>query len=199
VFKSIDERKPGITKLSTSSEFDFKDSWKFEVAAYELDKLLSLDMVPVTVERLYGRRRGSLQFWVVNCMTEADRLKKKMSPPNKEAWNRQMYTVRIFDNLIFNFDRNLRNLLVSQDWRCFMVDHSRSFKSVGFLKSQADLTHYSASLLERLRVLNSDTLNKACGKYLNGMEISTLLMRRDRILKHFEQLQAKMGASISYP
>jgi hypothetical protein len=70
---------------------------------------------------------------------------------------------------------------------------------VGFLKSQPDLTHFSASLLERLKTLNSDAVTNACGKYLNGMEVSTLLMRRDRILKHFEQLQAKMGASVSYP
>jgi hypothetical protein len=199
IFKSIDERKTGVTKLTTSNEFDFKDSWKFEVAAYQLDRLLDLDMVPVTVERTYARRTGSLQFWVENCMTESDRQHKNMKPPDPEAWNQQMYKVRIFDNLIYNIDRNLRNLLITQEWKCFMVDHSRAFKSVGFLKSPADLTHFSRSLLERLKTLNDEAVKKECGRYLNGLEISTLLMRRDRILRHFEQLQAKSGSSISYP
>ena len=66
VFKSLDERKPGATQLSGGIEIDFKDSWMFEVAAYEINKLLGLDMVPVTIARTYRGQKGSLQFWIDN-------------------------------------------------------------------------------------------------------------------------------------
>ena len=64
VFKDIEVRKQGITQLPSGPEVDFKDSWKFEVAVYELDKLLNLHMVPVTVERYYSNKKGSLQLWM---------------------------------------------------------------------------------------------------------------------------------------
>ncbi|HJZ13078.1 MAG TPA: hypothetical protein VJ521_13060, partial [Acidobacteriota bacterium] len=72
VFKAIDERKMGLYKLAGTQEFDFKDSWMFEVAAYELDKALGLNMVPPTVERIYEGKKGSVQWWVPNAMTEGD-------------------------------------------------------------------------------------------------------------------------------
>lgn len=74
LFKRIDERKKGITRLGRSAEYEFKDSWKFEVAACEIDKLLGLNMVPVTVAREYMGTKGSLQYWVDNCMLEKERL-----------------------------------------------------------------------------------------------------------------------------
>ena len=40
------------------------ESYKSEIAAYELDKVLGLGMVPPTVERRYDRETGSLQLWV---------------------------------------------------------------------------------------------------------------------------------------
>ena len=38
--------------------FNLKDHYKNEIAAYELDKLLGLGMVPPTVERKIGREWG---------------------------------------------------------------------------------------------------------------------------------------------
>src|SRR5437773_1684417 len=41
VFKTIDQSRPGITEFDHGRpEVDFRDSYKFEIAAYELDKLL---------------------------------------------------------------------------------------------------------------------------------------------------------------
>ena len=69
--------------------------------------------VPVTVERAYNGHRGSLQFWIDNCMTEGERIKKKLQPPSPIAWNQQMFKVRLFDNLVYSIDRNLGNLLIT--------------------------------------------------------------------------------------
>ena len=61
--KDLDVFKAGWSRLATGpATIDFQDSWKVEIPAYELDKLLGLGMVPATVEREVEGRRGSLQF-----------------------------------------------------------------------------------------------------------------------------------------
>ena len=42
----------------------FFESYRAEIAAYELDKLLGLSMVPPTVERKVKGETGSAQMWV---------------------------------------------------------------------------------------------------------------------------------------
>jgi hypothetical protein len=96
LFKTIDVHKPGQQRMETGYEFDFRDSWKAEVAAYELDKLLGLGLVPPTIERTLENRRGSLQMWVENAMTEDDRKKRKREPPHLPRWNNQLHCVRLF-------------------------------------------------------------------------------------------------------
>jgi hypothetical protein len=199
IFKSIDERKPGATQLSGSTEIDFKDSWMFEIAAYELDKLLGLDMVPVTIEKTYRGQKGSLQFWVDNCIMEGDRLKRKLNPPDPTSWKRQIFKVRVFDNLIYNIDRNLGNLLITPDWKCYMIDHSRSFKNIDALKSPKDLTYFSRSLLEALQKLDEQTVKTRCDKYLTVFEMRTMLRRRDKIVELYTRLLSENGESITYP
>jgi len=54
VWKTIDESAK-TKQLDRGVEFEFQDSWKTEIAAYELDKLLGLGMIPATVEREIGR------------------------------------------------------------------------------------------------------------------------------------------------
>lgn len=194
VFKTIDDRKPGLTQLKTGPEIDFKDSWKFEIAAYELNRMLNLDMIPPVVERKYGTQKGSLQLWIDGCMTETERSTKKIQPPGPMGWRQQIFKVRVFDNLIYNFDRNLGNLLITPDWRLIMIDHSRSFKSLDALRSPKDLTFFSASLMESLQALNKEDLEAKCGHYLNGFEIGTLLKRRDRILAIYRKVVDTPGA-----
>ena len=59
VWKTIDEFKRGVTRLEGGGVFvDLADSWKHEVASYELDKLLGTGLVPPTVERTFDRKKG---------------------------------------------------------------------------------------------------------------------------------------------
>ncbi len=199
IFKDIDERKMGVTFIEGKPEYDFKDSWKFEVAAYELDKLLGLDTVPVTVEREVDGKRGSLQIWIDGCMSDADRRTKKLEDPDKFAWNCQVHTIDLFDNLIFNIDRNAGNLLISPEWKIYMIDHTRTFKSTPQLRRPQDLTRFSASLVVALRKLDQKTVTACCGKYLTSIEISALLDRRNLILKRYDVLRAEQGVRVLYP
>lgn len=198
-FKSVDERRSGVTRLETGLEVDFKDSWKYEVAAYELDKLLGLGMVPVTVERYFDGKEGSVQLWVENAMTEKERKAKQMEPPDPADWNRQIAKVRVFDNLIYNIDRNLGNVMITSDWKIYMIDHSRSFKNLDELKSPKDLKLFSLSLIDALGKLDEPNLTAHCGQYLSSTEIKTLIKRRDLILQYYTQQKATLGTSIEYP
>ncbi len=199
VFKKVDVRKSGMTQLRTGVEVDFKDCWQFDVAAYELDKLLGLNMVPVTVERKYEGEKGAVQWWVENAMTEGDRKEKGMAPADAEAWNQTLYKVRLFDNLIYNIDRNLGNLLITPDWKVWMIDHTRCFKSIDKLKSEGDLSRFSISFMNSLKKLDEGTVKSRCEKYLTGYEIQSMMKRRDLIVQLFDKLHAEKGDSILYP
>jgi hypothetical protein len=199
VFKDVDIRKTGMTKLKTGAEMDFKDCWQFDVAAYELDKMLGLNMVPVTIERKYEGTKGAIQWWVENAMTEGDRKEKGLDPPDKDAWNQAIFKVRMFDNLIYNIDRNLGNLLITPDWKIWMIDHSRCFKNLDTLKSPGDLKRYSISSMEALKKLNEARVKEHCGKYLTIYEIRTMMKRRDAIVQLYEKMHAERGDSILFP
>jgi hypothetical protein len=199
IFKTIDERKLGVYRLEKSVEYDFKDSWKFEVAAYEIDKLLNLNMVPPTVERSYANKKGSLQYWVNGCIDEKKRLDNKLQPPNPVFWNWQIFKLKVFDELIYNIDRNPGNTLITPDWKCVMIDHSRTFKSMDSLKSPEEMTAFSQSLMKALEELDDASLREKCGEYLTPVEISTTLKRKDKMLEIYHRLVKEKGAAILYP
>ena len=59
VWKTIDQKRTGVTQLGgAASEINFFDTWKTEVPAYELDKLIGLKMVPAAVARTYRNTEG---------------------------------------------------------------------------------------------------------------------------------------------
>jgi len=199
IFKQIDDRKAGVTRLKSSTEIDFKDSWKFEIAAYELDKLLSLNMVPVTIERRYKNSTGSLQYWIDGSIQESVRVKKKQRPPNPVRWNWQIYKVTVFDKLIYNIDRNPGNILVTPDWRAVMIDHSRAFKSVDRVEALDNLKFFSRSLMKALAALDEGAVREKCGEWITTAEIATLMKRRDEIVEYYRSRVAKEGNKITYP
>ena len=200
VWKTIDERHFGITQLAGGPEVDFKDSWKFEVAAYEIDKLLGLNMVPVTVERSYKGNNGSLQIWVPNCMSEGDRVKKQMHPPDELVWRQATAKMRVFDELIYNSDRNQGNLLIDPTWNLYLIDHSRTFKNLDQLKPPTDnLIYFSKSLMDALKKLDKNQLKEHCGKWLMSTEIDTLMKRRDLLVDLYQKMVTQDGDSITFP
>ena len=99
------------------------------VAAYELDKALQLNMVAPAVERTVKGQRAVVQWWLDNiAMMEMDRRKKSISAPDPESWNKQMQAARLFDELVANAWRKpdtgpWDSLLVTSDWKVHLVDH----------------------------------------------------------------------------
>jgi hypothetical protein len=201
VFKTIDEFKRGITSFEGGRVLvDFSDSWRHEVAAYELDKLIGLGLVPPTVERRFGRTTGSLQMWVEGAMTEADRKQRRLAPPDLPAWNEQMYRVRLLDQLSFNADyRNINNVLVDASFRVYAIDSSRAFQVYADLLSEKELLRFPRAVLEAMKALDRPALQAKVGRWLSGPEIETLLKRRDKILAVAQRRAQEQGeAAVLY-
>jgi hypothetical protein len=184
VWKTIDEFKRGVTSFEGGGVIvDFADSYKHEIAAYELDKLIGLELVPPTVERTFGRTTGSLQMWVEGAMTEANRKQRKTAPPDVRAWNEQMYKVRLLHQLTYDTDfRNISNVLIDPSFRVYAIDFSRAFTFYPDLRSEEELVRFSRSALEALRTLDRPTLDTKLGRWLGGPQIEGILKRRDKIL-----------------
>ena len=186
--QTIDEEKAQF-QSDQGVEFNFRDTWRFNVAAYKLDRLIAMNMVPVSVERRFGYDAAAYTWWIDDVMMEeGDRLKKKLESPNVEAWNQQMQLVRLFDQLIANVDRNVGNLVITKDWRLFPIDHTRAFRRNHELKSAANVTRADRVVVERLKALDRGTLKKSIGKYLTTFELDALLARRDAILQRLDSL-----------
>jgi hypothetical protein len=182
-------------RSNRGTELNFKDSWRYNVAAYRLNRLIQLGGIPVSVERNYNGKPASFTWWLDDVlMDEGERLKTKTQSPDALAWNQQMWHIRLFDQLIANVDRNLGNLIIDKNWGVWMIDHTRAFRLSGDLKTPQNLTKIERSALERLKALTQESLNTAVGDYLTSFEKRALLQRRDDIVQLFE----KGGPSMIY-
>jgi hypothetical protein len=191
--QSIDVQKSAFTS-KRGTELNFKDSYKFNIAAYRLDKILGLNMIPVSVERKVGGKTSAITWWVDDKMfDEVDRKRQGLEPPNKDDWNKQMYAVRVFDQLIYNTDRNLGNLVIDKQWRMWMIDHTRAFRIEKSLRSEKDLAMCDRKLLASLRKLDENTLNEELRPYLTKTEVRAMLERRDTIVKFFDDAVKERG------
>ena len=201
VFKDIEYLRPGITQLSDASViFNMEDNWRFEVAAYRIDRLIGLGLVPATLEREYRGKTGSLQWWVQSEMSESERRRQNRTPPDRESWNRQWSNAMLFDNLLYNWDRHGNNTLITSDFQIRLIDHSRAFLSYDQLRRPNELTRFSRSLLAGLERLNRDLLREHVGRYLEASKIDALLKRRDAILALAKQAVAERGeAEVLFP
>ena len=192
--QTIDEYKPRFEGMS-GTEINFKDSFKFNIAGYKVAMMLGIPMVPPSVARKYNGTSGAFTWWVDDVqMDELDRTKNHLDPPDQDDWNAQMHVVRVFDQLIYNTDRNLGNLLIDKDWRIWMIDHSRAFRMMDSLKEEKNLQKCERTLLEKLKALNEEQCKKELKDLVSTMEIKGMLKRRDKILEHF----AAAGPSALY-
>jgi len=202
VWKTIDEFRRGTTSFQGAGVMvDYEDSYRFEIAAYELDKLLGFDLVPPTVERSIGGRKGSVQMWVEGAMTEGDRKKKGISPPDVDAWNVQMYRLRLFHQLTFDWDaQNIQNTLFDPSFKVYAIDFSRSFATYDKVRRPKLLERFSRRDLDAIKTLDGPKLQAAIGRWVTAPQIRTLLKRRDQILEIVQERVAEKGeAAVLYP
>jgi hypothetical protein len=195
----IDESKHEFT-TDRGTELNFRDSYKYNIAAYKLARMLGIENLPVTVERKVGGKTCAVDWWIDNVMMdEAARKQKKLEAPNPTAWNDQIYVMRVFDQLIFNVDRNLTNLLILNNWDIIMIDHSRSFRLRHELENPKNLGRCDRTLLANLRALDRSEVQKALIPYCTKAEIDGLMARRDVIVRYYdEEVRDKGEARVLY-
>lgn len=193
-FSDVDVTKP-VYQSAMGTEFNFRDSWKFNCAAYRLDRILGLKMIPVSVPRRHKGNSGSMTWWVDCARMDLDRYKAKEQAPNQDDWARQTHVVRVFDQLIYNTDRNLQNLLITPDWRIWMIDHTRAFRRMPDLMTGKPLDRCERKLFSRLQTLSVDEIRPSCEDWLDSMQISGLMERRDKIVELFQKRIAERGES----
>jgi hypothetical protein len=186
--QTIDVYMPLFKGKDGSREQDFKDSWKFNVAAYRLAKLIGLtDMVPVCVSRVVDGKPSAVDWWVDDVlMDEKERVQKNIQPPDAARWRGQMDTIRVFDQLIYNMDRSEENLLITTNWDVWMIDHSRTFRKWTSLRNPAAITHCRPGLLLGLKNLRREDVMRELSPLITDEEINGLMARRDLIVAKLE-------------
>jgi hypothetical protein len=192
-FQAVDEHKTRMETLR-GTELGFVDSYKYNIAAYRLAELLGIDdMMPVYVERSWGGNPGSFSWWLPVKMDEVERHKQKLTAPDPDAWNKQMYKVRVFDELVYDTDANLTNVLIGEDWKIWRVDFTRAFRLSKELRDPKDLVRCDRQLFEKLKALDGNEVSEQTKRYLNKDEVKAVIARRDKIVQQFQKLIAEKG------
>ncbi len=182
------------TKARTITDRTFLDSYRYNIAAYRLARLVGLQNVPPSVERIVEGERAAVTWWIDDVlMDEKERKEKNTTGPNPVRTGRQIRVMHIFDELIHNRDRNQGNIIWARDWSLWLIDHTRSFQPVDELMKPGEVIACEASLLKALRGLTEASIAKAVGNSLTRLEILATLDRRDRIVKQLDALIAKHG------
>jgi hypothetical protein len=178
-----------------AGELQFADSYMYNIAAYELARLLELDhMMPVTVERRYRGQPGSLTWWVDDVlMDEHQRETSNARPTSGLALVRERQNMWVFAELIRDVDRNKGNILYTKDWRLIMIDFSRAFRLQQDIRNPTFLQQCDRKLYQRLQTLTAGEVRQAVKHYLTGAEISGVIARRQLIVDHYARLIKEKG------
>jgi hypothetical protein len=193
-FQPVNERSNFKRFANGTVEMNYVDSYLYNVAAYKLAVMLGLqDMIPVTVRRQWRGMTGSLSWWLDVRMDEGERIEKSIRPPDVSAFNRQMREVKVFRELVYDSDLNVRNVLIGENWEVYMIDFTRAFRLYRNLREPRDLQMCSRALWSGLLQLDLDALVKETEGLLTKNEVEGVMARRDLIVAHFKELIAEKG------
>ncbi len=191
----IDEQKRTIVALQgddgvTISAVFMKDENRKglnpELAAYRLDQLLGLDMVPVTVTREIDGDRGSLQYLPNNTRTE---LERSASGGGADAWcplPDQWGAMYVFDALVYNPGRAPMNMRYNlENWQLILNNNSATFSTKRGRPPYLANAPLNINTAWRRALMNLDeeTLQQTFGDVLDKRRIGALARRRDQLLE----------------
>lgn len=189
---------------------DFHDYHAFECAAYRLSKILGMGHVPPVVPRTLRRqdvlnsdilnqfenKTGSLQAWVEDAMSDRERREEGLRPPDIKEWAYQFQMMTLFDNLIFNYDRNQTNILIGPEWKIWFIDATRSFPPDRDLLDTGGLTKCERTVWKRLQALDEESVRVSLGELLNNRQLEALLARREKLISYIQGLIDERGEKL---
>lgn len=188
IFKSVDLYMKSATRFGSETVDEYRDSYKHEIAAYELDKLLGQGMLPVVVERRIKGKRGALREWIDDVMPHYGH---GNSPPDMDRERNRIQMMWLFDYLIYNVDRRIHNLMIGSNWKPVLIDHSMAFTT--FEKPFRPLYRFPREVISRLRTLDQEQLRKALGRYLKPNQIKAVLRRSRAVVVMADREVAEKG------
>jgi len=185
IFKHLDRSRPHM----------LPDSYKYDIAAYELTKILDIQIVPPIVEREIEGIQGSLQLFLVDCMKETERQRRNLEPPDPERFQNEMDEIKVFDNLVRNEECLYADdiFIHVKDWKVCRVDYSIAFKPVVELIPDCALTRCSRKLYKNLQALDNDLVKTKLQSYINNQEVEALIKRKDLIIGIIQKLIEEKG------
>jgi hypothetical protein len=195
----------------------YLEGWQYEIAAYRLDKLMGLNMVPPAVEREFNGKKGALVLWVENRGSLLKLIEDKVRIPDEvtDHTEKMKWLTRAWDCLIANEDRTQQNFLYTDDWRVIIFDHSRAFRSTGeFVKrlmfgrdgikmsSQGTpwlFRRLPRWFVEKVKGLTFESIKAAVGTALTDKEIKAIITRRALLIKEIDDMVKDQGeAAVIY-
>jgi hypothetical protein len=178
-----------VTRLTTGVQLNFTDRYHYERAAYIIDRLLNLRMVPVAVIREVDGARGVVVEWVEDAVNEADRARDRLMPDDPSVLVWQQDIMYVFDELIGNEDRHAGNqLITTADWKLHLIDHSRSFRRSTKLSPESRQRPFQMPrrLYAALKRLDREEVREKTEGLLSRTQVNVMFKRRNRILKRVD-------------
>jgi hypothetical protein len=203
-FVNLDDGKlkqGGFLKFTNRTRpHNLPDSYKYAIAAYELDKLLDLNLVPPIVEREIDDRKASLQILIENTLGEDERQIEKIEAPDPKSFFNTLKDVNVFDYLthsssLCEYKGQLSDILIEhkKDWKIWRIDFSQAFDSYSELIQNCEITRCSRKLFQNLLKLDDKMINSKLKKYINKGEMKSLLKRKKIIIEKIKQLIKEKG------
>lgn len=173
------------------------DSYKYGLAAYEMDKLLDLNIIPPSVEREVNGEKASLQLAPEVMFNEEERRLRKTEPPDPENFNNALEEIRVFEYLVYSNslckEGDLPDILITPEWKVWRVDFSEAFKPLPELIQGCQINRCSKKLYQSLVELKDKEIKSNMKKYLNKEEMDALLKRKKLIIETIQKLIKEKG------
>jgi hypothetical protein len=192
-FQAVDETRSRARMASGEVENRFRDSYKFNIAAYRLGLVLGMDNIPPSFPRAVDRRPGAVTVWIEDTRTELERLERDERPPQPQRWVREVIRMQLFDELIATTDRNQGNILFDEEWKLWLIDHTRAFRGRAELAEPEAIESCDRRFWSALRDVSDERLRATVEPWLSTRETDALLARRQLLVERIEELLRTLG------
>ena len=196
VIASFEDGERAVAKADGSAYTDPKR----EVAAYEIDRLLGLELVPLTVARKLERKLYSLQLFVDDAHRIGELVAQPTLGPAPSA--AELRAMRFLDYLVANEDRHGDNALVLPTGKLVAIDHGLAFRTDDTpLRDTAAIANLlpSRDVVQRLRTQPESEFRRVLEARVDSARTEAFLRRRQRFLELIDQIGGYDAAAKTLP